>query len=161
MSKEFLPDAAFMYYVNSKKASAIANKILDKLDWRTAQMEYSKDYFAFGYNVPSIVEAILGGNGRLGSEVAEYLEQAMPNGFHKRRATIYDVINPMNVDSELAVYLNGTYHWFFTSHGIFDQYKQPTAKDHKALFYDDRFLIIIYNHGKSPLNIYVFRIPKE
>ena len=159
------PDRAFLYYRNSKKASPVVNDIMKILGDRPAYMVYDKEHFAWGYKVPSIVEALLGGTGELGLEVAEYLKEIIPEcryGFVGRDIIIHDVINPFVIDDELFAYGKDLdVIWLFGKSGINDPCVGVSSRDDKAIFSDDRFLVVVYNYENLPVGIWIFRMPKE
>ena len=150
-----LRDVFFDYCSLSNEESVRLRRLgyLTIIGDRVHYMRYSLKDFAWREGYPSVVEALLGGDGALGLKAIRHLVKIMPRtslstGFDKE-IVIHDVLSPYQIADDIVYYGNSLSascpeRWAFCGRGGFVFSKSPiTTKDNRAIFSDERFLIVV------------------
>ncbi len=158
------PNNAFATYRSESPVVKAINTILGR---RPVYMVYDrKDIFWSEKKRDSIVDALFGGDGILGIQVATYLELIMPEPLERdnevRPIIIHDVLNTAHIDEDIISFDNGR-EWEFTSKGGVDRRLKPSSKGTKEstlkLFFDTRYLVCVQDFGAPrPVHIYLLAL---
>ena len=144
-------------------------KTLDILGKRDAYMVYEDNKYAWRVSgVCSIVEAMLGGDGLLGMEIACLLRGLTPD-FSERmpvekrpKFLIADHLNPHDICGGLC-WSSDAKCWHFLVNGVANPNDPVFHLDGKTILYDDRYLVVVDEfdaRSEQPI-VYVdlFKIP--
>ena len=142
----YCPSNSFgMYYPDQR--NPLADDILKIAGSRIGYMVYEKRACAWNREWSSIVDAMLGGTGILGMEIACYLRALAPvckYGESELKILISDQVSPGAISDDIAhVEENGKYKWGFFVNGLCGCDNMVTYCDDKTIFYDDRYLVVI------------------
>ena len=160
----YCPNNTFMTYRDKNPVVKVIETILGR---RPYYMVYDKrDVFWKGDKRDSIVDALYGGNGILGIQVATYLELIMPEPLERddevRPIIVHDVINPAQIDGDILCF-DGGREWEFPVNGGVDRRRKPSSKGTKEstlkLFFDTRYLVVVQDFGAPrPVHIYLLAL---
>lgn len=167
----YCPNNAFMTF-DFGGTSTVARSTQSILGARPVYMVYDeKDHFWDPTARDTIVDALYGGDGVLGIQVATYLELILPEPLEDqdgegRMIILHDVINPKQIDEGILGFgFEGTIkipEWMFSTNGGVSRKRKPTAKadkeSTKKIYFDDRYLVCIQDFGgRKPVHIFLLR----
>lgn len=144
-NKGYCPNNAFLHYGmdGNKKVSTMWDKVKDILGDRIGYMVYSEN--GFSYKECYIVDAIEGGEGSLGMEVAVTLQNLIPVCEYAKKGRpiiCTDVINPHQIPVNIAE--------------TDKKWALCTDDEKTFLFEDERYLVAIQNNSEE-VNIYLYK----
>ena len=159
------PSNAFLRYRIDGKAAVEHEKIVELLGDRIGYMVYDQKDHAWGRYYPSVVEALLGGNGSLGFRVARYLRNIIPVCRYAeigKKIVIHDVLSPSQIAGDILYFRDESFErWaFFGKDGKAHPDDPITIKDGRAIFSDERFLVVVVDK-EDIVEMWILATPSE
>lgn len=173
------PSNAFLWYLceipeDERELREAINKVLGS---RTGYMVYDRRDMAWGRSWPSIVKVLYGEKKTkkldgldssllLAWDVAQHLKRIIPicrYGEEGKKILIHDVLSPQQISDDIC-YIGGDGFfipkWGFSRNGYCSTNEPLTTKGNKALFSDDRYLVVIVDK-EDLVEIYILETRKD
>ncbi len=162
----FCPSCSSFGDYPAEKKNGATRTIIDILNGRQSLMVYAPECKSWFDEYPSIVDAMFGGDGILGIQLATIIARAVP-GFNLQNRTgirkirLIDCLNPTDLDPE--VFYDPTRgddeNWQFFVDGRASFQNPIRETESRIIVYDSRYAIVMVDVANHDLVIRLLRIP--